>query len=576
MRLPFAVALLTNLITSICVGQIHQSLGSDLHELIEKERKKKKVTGLSISLAIDGALVLSEGYGFSNKEKMTPVTQKTQFAVGSISKLITSTAVLKLYNDEIINIDKPYSNYVPEFSMKSHFENTEPFTVRHLLSHFAGLPRVNAKGYSLKTERPLNRILDISKQNYLISPPGIVNQYSDWGVDLLAVLVEKVSGLKFEEFVAKEIFTPLGMSESNYGQLRNTNSYNNDVRNPTYEYSYVGSDGLNSTSEDLMKLGLMYLNNGEVKSNTFFRKEIAVDAQSSQFVDAPLRFSKEQGLMWDIRSFGSYTRISKGGIHEPFYSMLYIVPEYNMTVAICSNSNSSSSIHRSIFAEIISYLAQLRDSDSSGTPPPELQPVRLSNEQMNKVEGLYSTDQGIVNITKHKAKFKVEFLSIGKTFLGYPHSNNTIKVRAKLLGLIPISVIDVFWEEVNSEVVVGEQYSSGYRSVGGVKVDKKPIPDRWRDAVGIYRISNQQKDEYTHLKQLELKINKYGILELSGEVQYPKVFEMQLALSPVSPSLAIVPGYSFDFFAGETIRLSKKDDTETLIISGYELSKVVE
>lgn len=573
MKRLIMLALLCASITS-SFGQGHEAIKNSLEKSIPNQLKKHKVTGISVALMIDDELVLSNGYGYADKENQIPANEGTQFAIGSVSKMITSTAVLKLYSEGKIDIDQPYTDYVPEFSMKQHFEGAKPFTVRHLLAHYAGLPRLNAKGFLLKEERPQSRILDISKQSYLISEPGVVNQYSDWGTDLLGVLVEKISGQTIQKYVNEEIFQPLGMTGSSYGKLTATKSYVKGSPTPTYAYSFAGSDGVNATARDLVQLGQLYLSQGKHSGQTFLSASIAKDALSPQFLNAPLNFGKDDGLMWDIRQFSRYTRISKGGIHEPFFTMLYVVPEYNMTLAVCSNSNSSSAIHRAIYSKVIDYLKKVKKGSPTGLSTPSLKPVQLSDVQLSALTGLYSTNDGMVDIKKKGKKLKVTFDANGKTLVAKSYSNNTLRLKFKLLGFIPIHVMDVFIEEVNGEMVVGEQYESGLRSLGGVKIDKKPVPSRWLEAVGKYRVVDTSDTEYQSLYEVDLKVNKHGILELSGKVLYPNKFSFQLPLSPISGQQAIIPGYSFDFFAGETVELTKQNGKKVLIVSGYQFVKM--
>ena len=565
--------IITIISLSSCYGQQHQGFYLTLDKFISKQLKKKDVTGLSVALMIDGELVLSKGYGYANKEENIPAAESTPYAIGSISKIVTSTAILKLYNDGLIDIDEPYVKYVPDFVMKQHFVEDTPFTIRHLLSHFAGLPRLHAKAFMTKDERPLSRILDISRDNYKIAKPGVVKQYSDWGTDLLGILVEKVTNQKLQDYVKENVFKPLGMQRSTYGDLT-TKSYVNGIPTPTYEYSYASSDGVNASAIDIMKLGQVYLNQGKSDNGIFISPRIAKDALTPQFTDATLNFGNDQGLMWDIRKLKRYTRISKGGIHEPFYSMLYVVPEFNMTLAICSNSNSSGSIHYEIYAEVISYLKKIKDDQATGVKYPEMVPEALSESNMSKLEGTYSTDEGIVDIKRDKDKFKITFDSQGKTLIGTPYANKTLRIKAKLLGLIPIHVMDIFWDEVNGEIVVGEQYSYGRRSLGGVKMIKRPIPSSWTEAIGKYVISNRGSNEYTHFEEVELVMNKYGLLELRGNVIYPGEFKLKIPLSPISENQSIVPGYSFEFFAGETIELSEHNGKQTITLSGYKMTKI--
>ncbi len=556
-----------------CLAQNDTDYAKKLSTFVSKQLQKKKVTGLSVALSIDGKTVLSEGFGFAHKEKNIRARAETQYAIGSISKVVTSTAVLRLYSEGKIDIDKPYKNYVPEFNMKRHFADNTPVTVRHLLAHFGGIPRVHAKGFSTKDDQPQSRILEIANNGYMSAPPGVVNQYSDWGSDLLGLLVEKVSGQKIQDYVSSQVFKPLGMEQGGFGPLDETGSYVNGKLTPTYEYSYPGSDGANASAQDLMKLGQMYLNKGRVNGVSYLSEDITRQSLTPQFTDAPLNYSKKQGLMWDIYRYSKYTRISKGGIHEPFFSMLYIVPEFNMVLAVCSNSNSTGAINRAIYGNVIDHLLKTRPAKTIRSSHHSMKPEALSDQDMNKLEGIYSTDEGMVEIKRAGDKFKVTFAANGKTLNATPYNNKTLRIKAKLLGLIPVHVMDIFWDEYNGEIVVGEQYASGRRSVGGVKIVDKPIPSKWKAALGKYAVVNLKDNEYAHLQELELLINEYGLLEVKGEVIYPRSFKFRLPLSAVSEKQAIIPGYSFDFFSGETVEMNTESNKPTLLFSGYKFQK---
>ena len=570
-RIILSILVITSL--SSCYAQEHQGFNLTLDKFISKQLRRQKVTGLSVALMIDENLVLSKGYGYSNKEESITANENTLYAIGSISKIVTSTAVLKLYNDGLIDIDELYTKYVPEFTMKQHFGEEAQFTIRHLLSHFAGLPRLHAKAFMTKDERPLSRLLDISQENYKISKPGVVKQYSDWGTDLLGILVEKVTQQKFQDFVNSNLFEPLEMKNSGYG-IPKTQSYVKGSPTPTYEHSYPSSDGVKATALDVMNLGQMYLNEGEFNGKPFLSQIISKEAFSPQFTDASLNFGNDQGFMWDIRRYKNYTRISKGGIHEPFFSMLYVIPEFNMTLAICSNSNSSGSIHNEIYSKVLDYLRKVKEGQPTGLVNAKMVPEALSESNMQKLVGTYSTDDGIVDIKRNKDKFKVTFDAQGKTVIGIPYANKTMRIKIKLLGLIPIHVMDIFWDEVNGEIVVGEQYSNGRRSLGGIKMVKKPIPENWTKAIGKYKLSNRDSKAYTSLEEIELVMNKYGFLELRGNAIYPRKFKIKLPLNPISQNLSTVPGYSFELFAGETIELSEINGKSVITFSGYQMTKM--
>jgi hypothetical protein len=134
--------------------------------------------------------------------------------------------------------------------------------------------------------------------------------------------------------------------------------------------------------------------------------------------------------------------------------------------------------------------------------------------------------------------------------------------------------MDVFWDNINGEMVIGEQYESGNRFTFGSKIVEKPIPPTWKEAVGTYVVSNYDENDYKTFNEIKLFINSMGVLEISGSIKFPSNIEFQLGLSPISDEMAIIPGYNFDFFGGETVKLKKINNKFMITLSGYNFDKL--
>lgn len=552
-----------------------EKLKNDFKKFINKKMKSEKVVGLSVALLIDNELVLDEGFGFSDKSNGVRASKNTKYPIGSVSKIVTSTAILKLYSDGIIDIDKPYTDYVKDFSMKSHFSSSNSFTIRHLLAHYAGIPRLRVKGFMKKKPVALEDILINSKDDYLIAPPGKVYQYSDWGVDLLSLLVERVTKTKYEEYVVNNIFKPLGMTHSNFGPTKSTKGYIDGKEVKTYDYSFSGSDGVLSTASDMLKLTQLYINDPKISGSSFLKPDIIKEALTKQYVDATLAYDRGIGLMWNLTELSNGdTRVAKGGIHEPYYTYILFLKDFKSAIVICSNSNSSSSIHSKIWGKLYSHLGKKNNFKNSHFPlrkRKKLKKVTLTNEEFQKLEGTYSTNEGILNFKRNGKKFDVTLG--GQKGLGIPYSNNLIKLYVKKLGM-KFHAMDVFWNDVNGEIVVGEQRESGNRFIFGSKIVEQPIPSTWKAAVGTYVVSNYDENDYKTFNKIKLFINSKGILEINGKVEYPSIIKFQLGLSTISDEMAIIPGYNFDFFGGETVKLKKINNKFILTLSGYNFEKL--
>ncbi len=553
-----------------------KSFKQDFKEYVIKKMKKHNVTGLSVAMEIEGRIVLEEGFGFSDKLKNVKATKDTEYPIGSVSKIITSTAILKLCSDGLIDLDTPYINYVQDFSMRSHFKNENNLTIRHLLSHYAGLPRLLAKGFMKKEVEPLENLLQHSKNEYLISSPGRVYQYSDWGVDLLSLLVERVSGMPYEDYVQNHIFTPLKMNNSYFGPAKQTKGYKNGVLTETYKYSYSGSDGVTSSVSDMLKIVQLYTEKGSSSIKPFLSKEMVKDALQKQFKDAPLAFDTGIGLMWEVMPLKSgYTRVKKAGVHEPFYSYIFSIPELDTSIIICSNSNSSSAIHWDSWGKLYAFMGKkYKPSNNQNTIKTKYKKVTLTDQQLKKIEGSYSTSIGLLNLKRSGKKFEVDLKSENKKGIGIPYSDGLIKLYVKVLG-VKIHPMDIFWKESNDELIIGEQFENGSRHILGSKIKSKHIPKSWKNAVGSYKVVNYSENDYETIDFIQLLINSDDILEIRGKTTFPSEMEIQLGLSPISEELAVIPGYNFEFFGGETVKLREEKEGEyVLTLSGYTLKKI--
>ena len=190
--------------------------------LIEQEMKINKITGLSIAVVDDQRIVWSEGFGFADKSGDLRASADTVYNVGSVSKLITATAVMQLAEQGKIDIDAPIQTYLPEFRIKTRFPDAGPVTVRSMLTHHSGMPSDYLKGWVLGMEPPegnADAFMELAGQlgdEYIASPPENVFSYSNLSYSLLGAVVSRVSGEDFSGYVDRHILEPLGMSHSSF------------------------------------------------------------------------------------------------------------------------------------------------------------------------------------------------------------------------------------------------------------------------------------------------------------------------------------------------------------------------
>ena len=141
----------------------------DIAGVIEQAMHKDGVTGLSIALVDDQQVVWAQGFGYADEMNNIPATPETVYRVGSISELFTATAAMQLAEQGKIDIDRPLQTYLPEFSVKRRFTDPSPITLRHLMSHHAGLLLIFSKACSPQPRRPLPPLSTSSGTNTQLS-----------------------------------------------------------------------------------------------------------------------------------------------------------------------------------------------------------------------------------------------------------------------------------------------------------------------------------------------------------------------------------------------------------------------
>lgn len=213
-----------------------------------------------ILIARGGNVLLNKGYGMANYELSVPNTPQTKFHIASISKTFTAAAIMILQERGLLSVNDPLSKFIPDYP------NGDKITVHHLLTHTSGIPNVNAfPEYNKKSKFPhtVEDIVEMFKHQPLEFHPGEKYSYSNSNYNLLAYIIEMLSGKSYGEFLKENIFDPLDMRDTghhgNAGAIleNRASGYQpagvSDIENAPYlDWSIkTGNGSLYSTVEDL-------------------------------------------------------------------------------------------------------------------------------------------------------------------------------------------------------------------------------------------------------------------------------------------------------------------------------------
>jgi CubicO group peptidase (beta-lactamase class C family) len=380
----------------------------------------EKTGASSISLAfIDGErLIWAETFGLADKDSMTAPTADTMYCIGSTSKMLATIAVMRLVYLQLVDIDKPLTDYIKSFSMLS--PEYKQITVRMLLNHSSGFPGTDERNAETSSPLPFSfsaQVLETVKTQRLKHPPGYMSVYCNDGFTLIEQLVSSVTKTSYVQFVQDEIFTPLGMNNSYYplnyfpdGSF--AKRYKNNALLPQLFLNSLGSGGLYSTPTDMAKIAMMLIGRGKLGNVRILSedavREMGIDQTLTSFNPVPANGSR-YGLGWDtVRQpgLGAVNVIGwqKGGDVPQYGAVMTIAPEEGLAVVVLGASGNFHSNNAAVIAERI-LLRALAEKGRIAAMPQLLslspRPLKTpASGQLDAVSGYYATNTALIRVQK--------------------------------------------------------------------------------------------------------------------------------------------------------------------------------
>lgn len=311
-------------------------------------------TSVQYALIDDGEIVISGQAGKNDMNNAVPLTADTIYGIGSTSKMVVTTAVMKLVDEGEIDLDVPVIHYVPDFKMED--ERYKEITARMLLNHSSGLPGTSSSSAILFGDNDTyahDTLLDQLAKQKLKADPGAYSVYSNDGFSLAEILVERISGMSFTAFMHRYITEPLGMNNTKTPQdlisdnkMAVTYSALHNGQLPQENTNMIASGGIYSTAEDLVQFAQIFT--GEVKGilSSESAEAMAEEEYKNGLWPEDADSSISYGLGWDsvnLFPFNEYgiQAVAKGGNTISYHSSLIVLPEYNMAAAVTSSGGTS-------------------------------------------------------------------------------------------------------------------------------------------------------------------------------------------------------------------------------------------
>jgi CubicO group peptidase (beta-lactamase class C family) len=302
-----------------------------------KQWVARGIPGVALAVAVHGTLVYSETFGYADLEERIPVWPTTKFRIGSVSKPLTAAALVRLVEQNKIDLDAPIQKYVPTFPDKG-----APITIRMLAGHLAGIRHY--KDHEELSAKHYNTVLDglqIFQNDPLVAPPGTKFSYSSYGFNLLSAAIEKACGEAFPRCMQDLVIAPLGLTHTAIDQPaeiieQRARFYEHEeghaLENAPFvdnSYKWAGG-GYLSTAEDLAHFGSAFLQPGYVSEKSLallFTPQKTSDGKATGY-----------GMGWGIgTSHGGQRIFEHSGGSVGGTSDLIVYPDSGVVIAMVCN-----------------------------------------------------------------------------------------------------------------------------------------------------------------------------------------------------------------------------------------------
>jgi CubicO group peptidase (beta-lactamase class C family) len=327
-----------------------QELEAFVDTILGEQMEALQIPGAVFVWVQDGRVFLAKGYGYAGLENRKPVLpEETLFAVGSVAKVFTASAVMQLAERGLLDLHDPVNDYLKDFQIGENC--SKPVTTAHLLTHTAGFDE-RLTGVYARTPEDLVPLKEYAAERMppCVRPPGQEMSYCNHCYGLAGYLVEEISGMPFEQYVEDQILTPLGMDHSSFRQplppeLATGRAvgyiFTPEIEPAETPYSPIFPSGsLYATGEDMAQFMIAQLEGASGRDTPILGAGTVRAMQQRQFAQHPRLEGWTYGFFEHLEN--GQRAIEKGGDITGFSSLLFLLPEqqagfflaFNATVGV--------------------------------------------------------------------------------------------------------------------------------------------------------------------------------------------------------------------------------------------------
>jgi CubicO group peptidase (beta-lactamase class C family) len=312
-----------------------QEIAADrIDAYLRDEMARQQIPGLAIAVVKNGTIAIAKGYGLANVEHQVPVKPETVFQSGSVGKQFTATAVMLLVEQGRVSLDDPITKYLPEGAPRWN-----RIKVRHLLTHTGGTTDYPPE-FDFRRDYTEAALVKRAAAIPLAFAPGAKWAYSNIGYLLLGVLIHRVTGEFYGDFLKEKIFQPLGMTTtriiSEADIVPNRASGYRLVKGELKNQEWV-SPTLNTTADGALYLSVLDL--AKWDASLYTERVLRADSLKRMWTPVTLNSgtTRPYGFGWSLGDVRGHRIVQHGGAWQGFKSAIVRFPDDRLTVILLAN-----------------------------------------------------------------------------------------------------------------------------------------------------------------------------------------------------------------------------------------------
>ncbi len=511
--------------------------------------KNESIKGISVGFVDTGGYRYEEGFG--------NVESSSFYNMASITKVITGLAVMQLKDKGKIDLDTPIKKYIPDFSLNNPYPGSPEITVRHLVTHTAGLSRDNLGIAQSNCPAKDSHLLDYFKNHFQAFPAGYRHSYSNPGAELLKIIIERSSGQDYSSYIKNNILLPLEMSKSNFKKvipqdMDAAGAYDmfSDSLFIELPINYIAAGGLKSNVPEMLNLVKLFLSKGKSSNMQLVKPPVIETMFTRQNKNVLLDTDVQSGVFFFLEDLpepfsGKLVYHGGGAIYNN--TMLMMAPGYDIGIVVLSNTAGSYPHAEQLARNVLYNALEIKTGLEYKHPEPLFpEEKEWTSREKQKLEGTYYTSSNMMTI---KEKFNSPVAKINGNLHYLKYYDNGF-----------FSYYDGFYLKVKD--IENEKILFSYNGHYLIPIGKKDnipehLPDNIIESLGEYHLLEtcpEGSTEYYETIRIDTINQNLTAHMLPGET-IRNIFgitsEIQVILHPLNDTTAVMAG--FGRYPGEPV-----------------------